>query len=67
MSVVYHSIPTSNHNLLRFQKYQYEVVYHSIPTSNHNNTYFKVKRTKLFITLFLHQTTTIINVSKNET
>ena len=36
VSVVYHSIPTSNHNSLMIQGLTRSVVYHSIPTSNHN-------------------------------
>ena len=34
--VVYHSIPTSNHNALTDLNTRKLVVYHSIPTSNHN-------------------------------
>ena len=35
-SVVYHLIPTSNHNLCFHADGQSGVVYHLIPTSNHN-------------------------------
>ena len=56
--VVYHSIPTSNHNRLRILLSNPEVVYHSIPTSNHNLIHGQSLHTPLFITLFLHQTTT---------
>ena len=34
--VVYHLIPTSNHNELTTDYYFQKVVYHLIPTSNHN-------------------------------
>ena len=34
--VVYHTIPTSNHNLPLNIEEILEVVYHTIPTSNHN-------------------------------
>ena len=36
LSVVYHTIPTSNHNLPSLSLANDEVVYHTIPTSNHN-------------------------------
>ena len=38
------------------------VVYHLVPTSNHNSTRFVKNPSKLFIILFLHQTTTIDGV-----
>ena len=56
--VVYHPIPTSNHN------YETEiltvsiVVYHPIPTSNHNFYEGTFETEELYIILFLHQTTT---------
>ena len=34
--VVYHTIPTSNHNWKRHFSESAQVVYHTIPTSNHN-------------------------------
>ena len=34
--VVYHTIPTSNHNTMIFLSKDKRVVYHTIPTSNHN-------------------------------
>ena len=36
-----------------------KVVYHSIPTSNHNSVPTGLLTLELFITLFLHQTTTL--------
>ena len=35
-SVVYHLVPTSNHNLAKASFYCLCVVYHLVPTSNHN-------------------------------
>ena len=35
------------------------VVYRTIPTSNHNCTRNRTQRVKLYIVLFLHQTTTV--------
>ena len=56
--VVYHLVPTSNHNqqcrLLR----HCPVVYHLVPTSNHNPLSDVSSGPRLFIILFLHQTTT---------
>ena len=36
MSVVYRTIPTSNHNPRSLDRNKAVVVYHTIPTSNHN-------------------------------
>ena len=57
-TVVYHLVPTSNHNRDNTRKQHVLVVYHLVPTSNHNKQadYFVV--IVLFIILFLHQTTT---------
>ena len=57
--VVYHSIPTSNHNSRTRSCASSIVVYHSIPTSNHNFRKREATPQALFITLFLHQTTTV--------
>ena len=57
-SVVYHLVPTSNHNSLFSYFFTPFVVYHLVPTSNHNCIYFVLFYFKLFIILFLHQTTT---------
>ena len=56
--VVYHLVPTSNHNLEEQQPYQVIVVYHLVPTSNHNILVILQRNVQLFIILFLHQTTT---------
>ena len=57
--VVYHTIPTSNHNHVASHRKTYPVVYHTIPTSNHNMVIYLVLNTMLYIILFLHQTTTV--------
>ena len=56
--VVYVSIPTSNHNTERNWVAPFEVVYVSIPTSNHNGGTTYNMLDKLYMSLFLHQTTT---------
>ena len=56
--VVYHLVPTSNHNLNHSTIIGGEVVYHLVPTSNHNYLVARWAVTLLFIILFLHQTTT---------
>ena len=57
--VVYHPIPTSNHNSDKPASDIQRVVYHPIPTSNHNPEMFCINGRKLYIILFLHQTTTV--------
>ena len=57
-TVVYHLVPTSNHNIQKIQKILQKVVYHLVPTSNHNRRYYTEDTDMLFIILFLHQTTT---------
>ena len=59
MSVVYQSFPTSNHNCTAKVQNNNSVVYHSFPTSNHNHGEVKIDGDLLYITLFLHQTTTM--------
>ena len=56
--VVYHLVPTSNHNYLFLSIYFPFVVYHLVPTSNHNGCRHLPPARRLFIILFLHQTTT---------
>ena len=56
--VVYLLIPTSNHNSVRSMMRSVQVVYLLIPTSNHNGTSMEAAFPKLFISWFLHQTTT---------
>ena len=56
--VVYRTIPTSNHNLTVLMLNCFLVVYRTIPTSNHNLTNIRNSTLKLYIVLFLHQTTT---------
>ena len=58
MEVVYVSIPTSNHNLFRSFAFCRRVVYVSIPTSNHNSLFAIAFYWLLYMSLFLHQTTT---------
>ena len=57
-TVVYHLVPTSNHNRGILPWQPLHVVYHLVPTSNHNTTSSLVEHVPLFIILFLHQTTT---------
>ena len=57
--VVYRSIPTSNRNTSRRAAILTWVVYRSIPTSNRNAQLDRIKHSKLYIVLFLHQTATI--------
>ena len=56
--VVYHLVPTSNHNEDTEEDTEYRVVYHLVPTSNHNDRPCLMIVSRLFIILFLHQTTT---------
>ena len=58
-SVVYHLVPTSNHNAGYVPLLLCLVVYHLVPTSNHNLPDLHGWRFELFIILFLHQTTTL--------
>ena len=59
VSVVYHPIPTSNHNVGGNHHELSLVVYHPIPTSNHNAAMHGCIFILLYIILFLHQTTTL--------
>ena len=59
--VVYHTIPTSNHNWVLIKALSSLVVYHTIPTSNHNSCEMWCPVCQLYIILFLHQTTTRIH------
>ena len=56
--VVYHLVPTSNHNVEEVIIAGKKVVYHLVPTSNHNSLQPLDVTAVLFIILFLHQTTT---------
>ena len=56
--VVYHLVPTSNHNYTHWFMVCSLVVYHLVPTSNHNRLPKTSNGQRLFIILFLHQTTT---------
>ena len=58
LTVVYLLIPTSNHNLVVVIVMPVAVVYLLIPTSNHNFRSPLCVSTMLFISWFLHQTTT---------
>ena len=60
LRVVYHSFPTSNHNMIALRSSIHPVVYHSFPTSNHNLFWGLFICFVLYIILFLHQTTTLI-------
>ena len=61
--VVYHTIPTSNHNPAHHPSSSQTVVYHTIPTSNHNSLALGHSFGVLYIILFLHQTTTLSRMS----
>ena len=63
---VYLSIPTSNHNLWGLADSYHSGVYLSIPTSNHNISNYYESVNVVFICLFLHQTTTYINIKRYE-
>ena len=63
--VVYHTIPTSNHNCVRPRQNCKIVVYHTIPTSNHNLLLMIKCFVWLYIILFLHQTTTQVQSFSN--
>ena len=56
--VVYGSFPASNHNYVVVVLAAELVVYGSFPTSNHNVGSKTIAAVKLFMGLFLHQTTT---------
>ena len=60
-AVVYLLIPTSNHNERLVDYLKRYVVYLLIPTSNHNVGISKSEHSELFISWFLHQTTTVRN------
>ena len=57
-TVVYSSIFTSNHNHYKSPDCQNRVVYSSIFTSNHNKFNEYTTKSRLYILLSLHQTTT---------
>ena len=57
-SAVYLSFPTSNHNYGTSNENRAVAVYLSFPTSNHNIDCDVIDVITLFISLFLHQTTT---------
>ena len=57
-NVVYRTIPTSNHNYKTIGLSCASVVYRTIPTSNHNSSLSAAVAARLYIVLFLHQTTT---------
>ena len=58
VKVVYRTIPTSNHNTVFCTSLLCCVVYRTIPTSNHNFRGEIDSSFRLYIVLFLHQTTT---------
>ena len=60
--VVYHPFPTSNHNCSLITPLLVSVVYHPFPTSNHNHQHRHEQHRKLYIILFLHQTTTGLRI-----
>ena len=65
--VVYRTIPTSNHNYQGTHYHADWVVYRTIPTSNHNRLLLLEFVSKLYIVLFLHQTTTYnVDIADNQ-
>ena len=62
IGVVYHLVPTSNHNGNSKRNLKAQVVYHLVPTSNHNTEYRLLFEYRLYIILFLHQTTTYVRM-----
>ena len=62
--VVYRTIPTSNHNCWAGVSLSSTVVYRTIPTSNHNVRTDKRAPLRLYIVLFLHQTTTDADIKR---
>ena len=58
--VVYHPIPTSSHNVQSSSLFLLFVVYHPIPTSSHNSPEGNYINATLYIILFLHQATTMM-------
>ena len=56
--VVYYHVPTSNHNYVLYEKACSSVVYYHVPTSNHNLLPRWKSTPRLYIIMFLHQTTT---------
>ena len=65
--VVYRTIPTSNHNWKKVDVPSGGVVYRTIPTSNHNSSFAWSVSSKLYIVLFLHQTTTYnVDIADNQ-
>ena len=64
-SVVYRTIPTSNHNVIGYETREVQVVYRTIPTSNHNPALQHKDSCWLYIVLFLHQTTTLSLLRRN--
>ena len=66
-SAVYVFFPTSNHNSKRGRPRQCAAVYVFFPTSNHNHCCLSEKLKKLYMSSFLHQTTTyVLLVSYNQ-
>ena len=66
-SVVPYSVSTSNHNYSKEGEYETEVVPYSVSTSNHNFSVRCGNRARLFLILFLHQTTTFGRCSCSRT
>ena len=64
ISVVSHSVSTSNHNHWERDLMRLLVVSHSVSTSNHNLILLMLSILLLYLIPFLHQTTTTENVYK---
>ena len=62
MVVCYH-VPTSNHNYIALDYNANIVVCYHVPTSNHNCARSMAVRQRLYVIMFLHQTTTYCSLS----
>ena len=58
MAVVSYGVPTSNHNRMMGRNSVKAVVSYGVPTSNHNLDIHVGHLVRLFLMVFLHQTTT---------
>ena len=62
VTVVYVCFPTSNHNSSPSSLFRTRVVYVCFPTSNHNMKRRTISNIRLYMSVFLHQTTTFLTL-----
>ena len=60
------NVPTSNYNSAKVLTLNFSGVYYHVPTSNHNNEVTNTNLTGLYVIMFLHQTTTLVDVGTLE-